>query len=360
MDDFLEVFFDKCDENCIEMLVNSTLAASCGTIRRKICYDDGFMQRMTQAQFYLTVSLLPITLITKAIEILKEQKKREAFDDFRAKGTLTVQLHRLTGSGKARSLAWSPVIHTSIDSLLTQTANIESMMKSLQKPRLHMVDVGDAERKPVMHIGDLCVVQLERQVLADLCDAITATLNEESAVMMPSSFSAETVVMAVTEEPFSRTLGNIATCKMRVLLITESDLRTIHKARTIGQGKGHSGGKWNPSGIAHSHGSYSSFRLLRWRQLEKMADLWFDHTARLEEHYDQVPHALCTYDGITNDASGSPLKKGRNQNLIGARGKTYREKTGEVWYWNPWEHEGINDPQLTCFTLLRPTARAAR
>ena len=75
MDYFLEVFFDKCDERCIaeKMLVNATLAASCGTIRRKICYDDGFMQMVYQAQFYLIVSLPPIMLITKVIEMVKKR-----------------------------------------------------------------------------------------------------------------------------------------------------------------------------------------------------------------------------------------------------------------------------------------------
>ena len=85
MDDFLEVFFDKCDERCIaeKMLTNATLAASCVTIRHKICWDDGFMQRMTQAQFYLTRSFPLIMLITKVIEMVgwktTRQKRKDAF-----------------------------------------------------------------------------------------------------------------------------------------------------------------------------------------------------------------------------------------------------------------------------------------
>lgn len=70
---------------------------------------------------------------------------------------------------------------------------------------------------------------------------------------------------------------------MRVLLITETDLRIIHKMRVVGQGNGHSGATWNPEGMAYAHGAYSAFRLLRWRQLEALAQLWFTHTDRLQK-----------------------------------------------------------------------------
>ena len=157
-------------------------------------------------------------------------------------------------------------------------------------------------------------------------------------------------------EPFSRKRGNLASLEyMRVLLITESDLMAIHKARTIGQGRGHSGGKWNPSGIAYGHGAYSSFRLLRWRQLEKLADLWFAHTERLADHYARIPHPLCNYDGVANDAAGTAIRMSRNQNQSSEEGKSFRKENGAVWYWRPWENGYVEDPHITSFTLLRPT-----
>ena len=82
--DFLEAFFD-------------------------IDKDDGFMQMMSQAQFYLTVSLFSIMLITKVIEMVKEKKKKRAVDD-----RVCAAFHQGRGrnAGEAVDLAssWWPYI----------------------------------------------------------------------------------------------------------------------------------------------------------------------------------------------------------------------------------------------------------
>ena len=121
------------------------------------CATKHSMDRMKRWKFFLTAALVPITLLTKLIELRAEAKKKALFDNFVSQGTLTVQFHRLKGKGKKAALSWSPVIHASVESLLTQRANIKSLMKSLARPRIaHSMASNERDavtKKYLMHLG---------------------------------------------------------------------------------------------------------------------------------------------------------------------------------------------------------------
>ena len=120
-------------------------------------------------------------------------------------------------------------------------------------------------------MGDLCLIDFDKgsnsPVVADLRDLVAAQLNCPCASLSPKNLEEINVVMAVTNETFDAA-SKTSLPKTRVLLATESDLETIRKARTIFKNSAHSGGTWNPDGVAFAHGAYSSFALNRWRQLE--------------------------------------------------------------------------------------------
>ena len=290
---------------------------------------------------------LPLLLVISAIGLtwvkrhgLKEEAEDRELREFTEKASISVQLHRIVGSGAKRGLAWSPILHKTVVTLGMQAANVKIMKKALDKPR-------KGGKKGDLRMGDLCLIDFDEgsnsRVVADLRDLIAAALNCPYAALPPKQLEGVNVVMAVTNEELGS--NSRAVPKTRVLLATEQDLETIRKARAPFKGAGHSGGTWQPEGIAYAHGTYSSFTIVRWRQLEKMAQLWFQHKKQVAAHFSALPAPENNYDGTKRDALGASRIARR------ARRSDGKNVNKDFYWFKKFEHD---DPLLTSFTLLRP------
>ena len=331
----------------------------------EFCVSTQSITNLKRFQVIITGVSIMITAVVQTYTYWKERQRSKEYSDFTAAGTCTVQLHRLeeevdengdptldARSGNPKlALAWSPVLHANIDQLLTQKKNMLALQAALAEPVLEVQDTVNVP--PKWHIGDLCLVDLPRHVMTDLKDSIAAVLNRDSAAMEHGSYSPCTMVMAVTQEPFFNKPNEPVQCKMRIFLVAEADLEKIAQSKSrVATGRMHSGGAFNPKGIAYAHGTYSPFALLRWRSLERMAKLWLEHTAALDAHYSKPPAAHLTYEGTAKDAFGTPVRKGEgarnaNKNKLKTEGKG-----GGIFFWKP--DTGIPNPRLDCFTVLRP------
>jgi hypothetical protein len=79
----------------------------------------------------LVLMMFRIKYLGIAEEVHVQERK-----DFTEKASISVQLHRITGTASRRSLSWTPVLHRTLITLGMQEKNILTLQNALQKPRL--------------------------------------------------------------------------------------------------------------------------------------------------------------------------------------------------------------------------------